>query len=199
MIASILAMTQPALAQGVLKQVDAVIVNPTSKPVPVTIVGAARTHQGVPVADHVVLVWVATGATTACGDSNSEFRRLNPNGSFDSASFVAPAGRTFVVTDVDAVIVSGLSLSSTGFELGNVVYASIGTPGNFNSSLVPFVSNGVPITSANTRAVAMSSTLGAGVAFAAGQQVCIRGVSQNYFGAYIFPTLTTGTVRGYLL
>ena len=60
------------LEQGVLRPVEACIVITTETPVPVSIVGAARSQLGVPVSDHVVLTWAGIANTTACGQTSGE-------------------------------------------------------------------------------------------------------------------------------
>jgi hypothetical protein len=196
--AAVLAVTASplALAQGALKPVDAMIVNPVSKPVPVSIVGAgARTHMGVPVADHVMLNWVAVGTPTACGLTNQEFRRYRPDGSFDNTAFVVPAGRTLVVTDLDAAVSEG----NTSFGSGQSVQAALMTGPNFGSVLVAHATAGVVINSSGLPAIVLlSSSLGAGVLFSAGQQVCVRGDERGAVG-FIFKPVRDAVVRGYLL
>lgn len=198
LIALIVALTNagPVLAQGVLRPVEARIVNTTETPVPVSIVGAARSHMGVPVSDHVVLAWVAIGNTTACGQTSQEFRRILPDGSFDTTAFVVPQGRTFVVTDADAVIVAG---TGNTFPMGDVVHARVMHADLFDSSLAPHGTNGVTITNGTTGAVAISSSLGAGFLVSAGKQVCIRGDSRAANTGFLFPRVTTASLRGYLL
>jgi hypothetical protein len=186
------------LGVTVLNTPGVTVINPASMPVPVEIKNApaaARSHMNAAIADHVMLNWVSPGTATSSGGTNAEFRRYLPDGSFASAPFVVPAGRTFVVTDADAVIVAGAGQT---FRDGSVVQAVVTLPEHFNSSLVPHASNGVSIATANLGAVAISSSLGAGMIVAAGKQVCIRGDERSASSGFIDRRVATGVIRGYL-
>ena len=151
---------------------------------------SSTTHTGVPLADHVVLVWLTGGGP--CGVGGGQFRRFLPDGSFENAVFTVPAGRTLVVTDLDAVI-----RATASFDVNSFVHASLTTPAAFTSSIVPHATNGYPVTLANQTMAAVSSSLGAGVPFGPGQQLCLRG-DERPFGGYEFHEVVGGGVRGHL-
>lgn len=172
------------------------VTNTADNPVVVSPVGPARGHLNVPAADHVVLVWVAVGLSTACGSSSKEFRRLRADGSFDSDAFVVPAGRTLIVTDANAVVVAG---AGNFFPQGRAVHAAVMHAEHYGSSLYPYATPGVTITDATTGAVAVGSSLGAGFAVAAGKQICIRGDIRSAAAGFVDANVTTASVRAYLL
>lgn len=183
----------PAIAQGVLRPVEALIVNTPATPVPVTVVGT-RTHLGVPLADHVMLA--GAGQSAECGSAKA-FRRMQPDGTPADVPFTVPAGRSLVVLDVDAVIVGR---NSGTFPIGTTVLATIMPPSQVQTGVFMFqMTSGVTITTAGTFAVAVSSTLGAGAVFGAGQQVCMRGDIRTFGGGFLDGVVTNAMVRGYLI
>jgi hypothetical protein len=192
-IAVSLTAADSAVAQGVLRPVEALIVNTDSKPVPVTVVGT-RMHLGVPLADHVMLA--ASTVASDCGSAKS-FQRLQPDGTVVDGPFIVPAGRSLVVLDVDAVIVAK---NAGNFTNGRTVLATIMPPSQVPTGVFMFqMTNGVTITNEITSAVAVSSTLGAGVVFGAGQQVCIRGDIRGFGGGFLDADVSNAMVRGYLI
>lgn len=173
------------------------VVSSAANPVPVTVVGAKVTHMGVPVSDHVTLNWASSGSTTACGSSGDAFFRVLPDGQVESAPFVVPAGRSLVVTDMDAVVIAGAGQT---FPQGRVVQAVLTLASKFNTGVfMSHLSKGVVMTDATTGAVAVSSTLGAGFVVGAGQQICVRGDIRGAAGGFGFADVDTAAVRGYLM
>jgi len=186
---------QEAWAQGPLRPVEAVVINAPSQPLP-TVAGLGVTHLGVPLADHVMLVGF-TSATGACGTGQKTFVRMSSDGSRESTAFVVPEGRSLVVLDVDAVLVTNdLRL----FDVGDSVGASLLTPSNMNTGVFMFhTTNAVLITVPGMKAVSVSSSLAAGVVFGPGQQVCMRAEVRSFGGGFSpNGSISNAAVRGYL-
>jgi hypothetical protein len=195
--AALLGGSYPAIAQGALKPLQALVVNTDARPVPVEVIGAGRTHLGVPVEDHVVLVKQPAAVTPCSEDGNEagdEFRRMSRDGTIEPGPFVVPSGRSLVVTDFDAVLVRRTGGS---FDLGGAVFAMILMPERFGGITAAQRTGGVTIADATTEAVVVSSTLGAGAVFGAGQQVCMRGVEAFDVGILDLE-VDDAAVRGYL-
>ena len=148
--------------------------------------------------DVVVLTWVSPGAgvPTFCKQTNKEFRQIYPDGSFADEVFVVPEGKIFVATDVDAVIVAGIGNT---FNVGSTVHAVLQMEANANSGLVPHTTSGVPVTNPLQEAVSVSSKLHTGILIGAGQQVCVRGDERSGNTGFIFRSVTSASVRGYLV
>lgn len=177
------------------KPLEAVVVNVPSQPVP-TVAGAGVTHLGVPLDDHVMLVAVSRSAGSPCFPERS-LHRISSDGSVEAAAFAVPAGRSLVVLDVDAVIVTN---DLSYLDVGDSVGASLVTPSNINTGLyMTHTTSGVLITVPNMKAVSISSKLAAGVVFGPGQQVCLRPEVRSFGGGFS-PNgeIVNGAVRGYL-
>jgi hypothetical protein len=186
----------PALAQGALKPAEALVVNPPNRPVP-TSAGTGISHLGVPLTDHVMLVGVSGIDGGECGGQAKSMALLSSAGTPAATAFVVPAGRSLVVLDVDAVIVTD---DLAKFDVGSSVGASLVTPSNVNTGvLMSHLTPGVLITIAGMEAVQVNSTITAGVIFGPGQQVCVRAEVRG-FGASFSDNgrVATTMVRGYL-
>jgi hypothetical protein len=200
-IAALLTGSAPATAAGALKPLQALIVNTDASPVPVEVIGgAASSHLGVPVEDHVMLI-LQTSAQTPCSEDGDEpgrdFHRVHPDGTIEAGPFVVPSGRNLVVTDVEAVLMAG---SGNTFALGSVLLATVVPPARFDSSsTAPARTNGVTIAAATTGAVAVDASFSAGVVFSAGEQVCIEGFAKSANGGKTSVQNIEASVRGYLL
>jgi hypothetical protein len=121
---------------------------------------------------------------------------LHPNGEVDSDRFVVPAGRTLLVTDVDAVIIAGVGQT---FGLGTTVHAVLLMSSRAASGIfMSHLSNGVTITDQTTGAVAVSSALRTPVLIGAGQEACVRGDSRSASAGFVIREVINATVRGYL-
>lgn len=185
-----------ASAQNPLRPAEAVVVNAPSAPVP-TVAGAGVMHLGVPLADHVMLVGVSAGTSGACG-ALGQMRRMSPDGTVEPSEFVVPAGRSLVVLDVDAVIVTD---DLNYFPVGDSVGASLVTPSNTNTGVfMAHTTPGVLLTVPGMKAVSVSSSLAAGVVFGPGQQVCVRPEVRGFGGGFLGQGLhvSNSMVRGYL-
>jgi len=205
------ALASPAHSAGPTGMPNALNVNVTNTPLPVTgtianttdnpvlirdVDASAKTHFGQPLQNHITLAWMAPGNQNSACTPNKEFRRIFPDGTIATETFVVPQGQMLVVTDLDANVLAG---SGNTFELGKMVYAVL-TPDNLtNSALVPHRTAGVLITNHDTQSITISSSLGSGVLIGAGRQACVHGESLSSIGSASFFRLDFATLRGYLI
>lgn len=205
------ALASPAHSAGPTGMPDALNVNVTNTPLPVTgtianttsnpvlirdVDASAKTHFGQGLQSHVMLTWVAPGNQDTVCTPNKEFVRLFPDGTISNEPFVVPQGQMLVVTDADMTFTPGLGKT---FQLGTVVYGMLSADPQKESTLVPHRTAGVLITNQNSQAVAVSSNLGAGVLIGAGRQACVRAQSLSNLGGFIQFEVESASLRGYLI
>lgn len=185
-----------ALAQGVLKPVEALVVNTAARPLPVTVVGSARaSHLGASVEDHVTLI-AKSDQGGPCAAAKGLFRIL-PDGTVASTAFVIPAGRSLVVLDFDAVV--RIRDLEGPFNVGSSVVATLVTPNNlFTLVDKPFTSGGALISVPGVTTIAVNGASSAGTVFGPGQQVCMHGEARLVNGSSSPSIIANGAVRGYL-